>query len=200
MITFIPLISWFWMCVESLFATGSNKGKGALVIWVLYSDLLLSYQAHQISGQAIITLHVTLDSLTVYVQFITWNLSMISFRRWIDISSPFSYIQYIISSHHSNCGSEPVEFHNNLDSVSEQICHATITTIYWLISSIQQLIQCDTSVLTHLFLLMKGHVQKWNVEKCWLLVLATVTGLDSTSLMEIQIMVAFRFNVFLMFF
>lgn len=213
MITFIPLINWFWMCIESLFATGSNKGRGALLIWVLCSDLILSYQVHQISGQEIITLNVIPDLLTalyMYGSYPETCLWPVSDGELIYLPlKTLCCIQYIISSHHHHCGSEPVEFHNNLffsnwiPTNSRQRVRTNMPRYnnhHLLIDQFNTTVDTVWHIGVGLFPLAEGQAEGWNMEKCWLLVLATVTGLDSTSLMEIQIMVAFRFNVFLMFF
>lgn len=143
MIPFIPLINCFWMCIEPFLSQVQTDGKRLLEIWsvMFWSHPILSTKALQISGQAIIMLCVTLDLTTVYVAVIPWNCPWsISDSELIHL--PFEslcYSQYIISSRLHDCGSE----------ANPIVCRDEYTTVYWLISSIQQLIPRDTSVLKY---------------------------------------------------
>lgn len=185
---FIPSSIGFGCALNLFFATGSNKGGGVLVIWsvTFWFHPFLPVKAHQHSGQAIITSNTRLTHCIFTVQALKLICELINLPL-----KTLCHTQDIISSHLHDCGSEPAEsplvFSNWIPTNSRwrvrTSIHATITTIYWSISSIQQLIQCDTSVLTYSFLLVEAW--GWNMVKVWPLVLVTVTWLAVTSLTEI---------------
>lgn len=144
------------MCVKRVVffssAAGSIEGEGVLVISSVTFSYVpsLSSKVHQISGQAAVTLHVTLnlrhrlypETLRDLSEKAGWFI----FALNLFATSRTSLVHIYITADLTSVELLLVFSNWIADGTPERISHATLTNIHWLIGSIQQLIHCDTLI------------------------------------------------------